>query len=271
MQRNLVVLGGSGFLGRRICQAAVNSGKFTRVVSLSKSGRPPMPAERWTESVTWGSCDIFTPETYGSFLEDATDVVHSIGVLLEDQNYKSKLRSGTLNIYESALSILNSNIVKRPLRKQTSLFTYDLMNRYSAVLLATTFAKMVNTKLPRKPTFTYISADKGFPLIPSGYINSKRQAEAEIMQKAHILRPILFRPGFMFDETDSLKTPRSIIKNAMELLNYGNRIILNNKLHCVNQLLRPTVSTQQVSRAFLKYVENENHHGVVSLDQIMQT
>lgn len=29
-------------------------------------------------------------------------------------------------------------------------------------------------------SFTYISADKGFPLIPSGYINSKREAEIEL-------------------------------------------------------------------------------------------
>ncbi|KAL6843431.1 hypothetical protein ACP4OV_026753 [Aristida adscensionis] len=47
---NIVVLGGSGFVGSAICKAAVSKG--IEVVSLSRSGRPSY-TDPWVDQVTW--------------------------------------------------------------------------------------------------------------------------------------------------------------------------------------------------------------------------
>lgn len=139
------------------------------------------------------------------------------------------------------------------------------------MLLAETLAAIAKDKgAGRKVTLSYISADKGFPLIPAGYINSKRQAEEGIMRLEHQLRPLLFRPGFMFDEARDVADARSALRDVLELLNCGNELLLRRNVGCVNQLLRPTVSTQQVARALLKHIEDESSYGVISLEDILK-
>merc|ERR1712225_209241 len=84
----LVVCGGNGFLGSRICKSAVARG--WDVTSISRSGEPtwssvtasstPPP---WAHKVTWERADILRPKTYAPLLKNADYVVHSMGILLE--------------------------------------------------------------------------------------------------------------------------------------------------------------------------------------------
>lgn len=273
MTSKLLVFGGNGLLGKRICQEAVKKG--FQVVSLSRSGKPPQPQSikdnDWINEVQWESGDIFCPETYHKQLIGTSNVVHSLGILLEDENYKKTVRKPLSNVFDPKAWLPALGLGSNPLNKSNPNFTYDRMNKQSALILADAFMKTIDrstTALKDMPTFTYISADKGFPIIPKGYINSKRQAEVELMRHEDIFRPILVRPGFMYDEYRDSKDARFYIHNTLEFFNCGNRLILGNKLNFINELIRPTVSTQQVSRCIISKIEDLNFKGVVPLEVI---
>ena len=89
--RNLLVCGGSGFLGSRICKIA--SARKWNVTSLSRSGEPvwsKTPRPEWAAKVNWRKGDVLDPTTYQEVLQDADAVVHSMGILLE-ADYKGVL------------------------------------------------------------------------------------------------------------------------------------------------------------------------------------
>lgn len=272
----LIVFGGNGFLGKRICQEAVTSGY--QVVSVSRSGKAPHSNElndkQWMQEVQWTAADIFKPDSYHELLNNATNVVHSLGILLENENYKQTLSKSPT--YDSKSRLLSFGAGPNPLKKSSPYFTYEMMNKQSAIILADTFKQKILKKSKKEQekanqrSFTYISADKGFPLIPSGYINSKREAEIELEKMQRYFRPIIVRPGFMFDEHRNAIGPRSFIHTALELLYCGNKFLLRNKQQLLNDLIRPTVSTQQVSKSVLKNIENPDFKGVVTLEEILK-
>ena len=76
----LLVVGGSGFIGRDVCRFAVRDGHEVR--SVSRGGRPDVDAE-WTESVSWTSADLFRPNAWRDRLDGVDAVVHSVGTLTE--------------------------------------------------------------------------------------------------------------------------------------------------------------------------------------------
>ncbi|AET38608.1 ubiquinone biosynthesis protein COQ11 Ecym_3100 [Eremothecium cymbalariae DBVPG len=272
MSRNLVVFGGNGFLGRRVCQVAAESGLFATVTSLSRSGRPASLTEPWTTNVRWEKCDIFDPKSYETHLNGVTDVVHSIGIILEDPNYKNQLNSGPSGMFSMLGKLVQrgkSNA--KPTEDKDSGFTYDNINRRSAILLANSIVEVSkNRNENKKVTFSYISADKALPVIPSGYIESKRQAEMELMALEGSIRPLLFRPGFMFDEVSNVGDSRSRIKSVLQFVNCAKQLTFGDRFAFINGIIRPTVSTQQVARALVKYISDEERVGVVSLEDILK-
>lgn len=268
----IVVFGGNGFLGKRICQEAINNG--FKVLSVSRSGKaPPLqsPNDRqWIAEVEWKSGDVFNPDSYKKYLHGASNVVHSMGILLEDESYKMRVKSPLSGSFD--LKSLIPSFGSNPLDKKNPNFTYQRMNKESALLLAQTFSQIIDpseTKVKDMPTFTYISADKGFPITPKGYIHSKREAEAGLMRYEDVFRPILVRPGFMFDEYKTTRDARSYVHHALEFLNCSNRLLLGNKLRFVNEMVRPTVSTQQVSRSIIKKIKDPSFKGVLPLESII--
>lgn len=56
----VVVFGGSGFVGQNVCQAALMLG--AEVVSINRSGAPA--AKKWVNDVRWVQGDIFQPDNY---------------------------------------------------------------------------------------------------------------------------------------------------------------------------------------------------------------
>ncbi|MFW5938667.1 MAG: NAD-dependent epimerase/dehydratase family protein [Halanaeroarchaeum sp.] len=76
----LLVVGGSGFIGRSVCRLAVRDGHEVR--SVSRSGRPASDAP-WTDDVSWTSADLFRPDAWRDRLADVDAVVHSVGTLSE--------------------------------------------------------------------------------------------------------------------------------------------------------------------------------------------
>ncbi|PPJ52896.1 hypothetical protein CBER1_11182 [Cercospora berteroae] len=225
-KKKLVVCGGNGFLGSRICKAAV--ARDWDVVSISRSGEPSWPsvsshttAPPWSKSVTWRSANILQPSTYATDLQSADFVIHSMGVLLE-ADYK-----GVLQGKESPISGLRrafsptkqgSNI--NPMQKGSAIepgeqdgqITYELMNRDSAIVLARE-ANEAGVK-----SFAYISAAAGAPILPARYIKTKREAEDSIATDFPKMRNLFFRPGFLFDSSRGFTIP-------MAAVTYGGFIV----------------------------------------------
>ncbi|WP_435098925.1 SDR family oxidoreductase [Halorubrum sp. N11] len=76
----LLVVGGSGFIGREVCRLAVRDGNEVR--SVSRGGRPSIDAP-WAEKVSWTSADLFRPDTWRNRLDGVDAVVHAVGTITE--------------------------------------------------------------------------------------------------------------------------------------------------------------------------------------------
>jgi len=74
----VVVLGGSGFVGSRICERLVAEG--AAVTSISRSGGPPEDAGPWAQQVRWLRGDVLSMELAGP-LAGAEAVVSAIGAI----------------------------------------------------------------------------------------------------------------------------------------------------------------------------------------------
>ncbi|KAL3230057.1 hypothetical protein RNJ44_01420 [Nakaseomyces bracarensis] len=258
--QSLIVFGGNGFLGKRICQEAIKQG--LKVTSISRSGQPPRYSTagdlKWIEQVKWASGDVFEPETYKDKLAEADNVVHSMGILLENENYKRSLNGEGFKF----------NLGSNPLDKHdSSNFTYQRMNKESALILANAFKEVKSND--SRGAFAYISADNWFPLIPEEYITSKREAESQLL-RFNEFRPIIVRPGYMFDEYRGIGDKREYMRSALDLLNWTNRTFLNSKIRCVNNIIRPTVSTQQVSRSLISKIMDPNFKGIMYLEDLLK-
>ncbi len=102
MPKSIVVVGGTGFLGSRICREAALRG--IDVVSLSRLAPPAaLLAHPWASKVAWRTADVLsipsdassppTPE-WKALFEGKDAVVHCVGQLLADASYKDALRQG---------------------------------------------------------------------------------------------------------------------------------------------------------------------------------
>ncbi|RDW59833.1 NAD(P)-binding protein-9 [Coleophoma cylindrospora] len=214
--KRLVVCGGNGFLGSRICRSAVARG--WEVTSISRSGEPtwssvtssPTPPS-WAHKVTWERADILKPNTYSPLLKDADYVVHSMGILLE-ADYKGVVSgkesplTGLKRAFSSTKAGSQNPLTRakgedlKPQEKDGQL-TYELMNRDSAIALAREAAEH------QVPAFVYISAAGGAPVLPARYITTKREAESTIASEFPRMRSAFVRPGFLYDSSRAFTMP----------------------------------------------------------------
>lgn len=174
--KKVLVFGGAGFVGKAICRAAVQNGM--EVISVTRSGNPGSDRP-WATKVKWIAGDALDPASFEEHLTSNTSIVHSVGILLENSNYK-KFVSGSTSTQD------NSNA------------TYESVNRDSAITVAATGAKKGISSM------IYISSAGAPPGVDKRYISTKREAEA-VISAYTAFRPIIFRPGFVFSE-ESPKT-----------------------------------------------------------------
>ncbi|AEO69205.1 54fec148-4afa-4a0b-a808-0da9dc7605ee [Thermothielavioides terrestris] len=215
--KRLVVFGGNGFLGSRICRAAV--ARDWDVTSVSRSGTPHWSSvtsssspPAWSHKVSWERGDIFRPAEWTSLLRGADYVVHSLGILLE-ADYK-----GVISGRESPIAGLArafdrtkgahapANPLERVRRGEApepgveppaspAQLTYEMMNRDSAILLAKEAARA------GVEAFGFVSAAAGAPVLPARYLSTKREAEAVVAREFPQMRGVFFRPPFMYDRS----------------------------------------------------------------------
>lgn len=74
----VVVLGGSGFVGSRVCERLASEG--ASVTSVSRSGRPPAAAGAWADKVTWVQGDATSMDLAPVF-QGADAVISAIGAI----------------------------------------------------------------------------------------------------------------------------------------------------------------------------------------------
>ncbi|OTB20543.1 hypothetical protein K445DRAFT_52067 [Daldinia sp. EC12] len=211
--KRLIVCGGNGFLGSRICKYAVSRG--WDVTSISRSGEPKWNTvtasdkpPQWASKVTWERADILRPVTYAPLLKGADYVVHSLGILLE-ADYKGVLRGQESPIQGLRKAFSATPRPGNPLERKVpdgsdqdirppetkDQLTYENMNRDSAIMLAKEAAR------ENIAAFSYISAAGGAPVLPQRYIQTKREAESTIAKEFPRMRSVFIRAPFLYDSS----------------------------------------------------------------------
>ncbi|KAM0683057.1 hypothetical protein MDAP_001470 [Mitosporidium daphniae] len=181
--KTIIILGGSGFLGRHICELGSSLGH--KMISLSRSGGPDTSCA--ANAVEWRKFDIFDamPDScvnvdqldagVKDIFSNADAVIHSMGILFEPSFFDYK-------------KILNCNASQLTSTKDT----YELINRDSALKLA-----MLAYQFPSIKTFAFVSAcHASFPFIPARYLSAKIEAEKGVSSLDRF-RTLIFRPGMI--------------------------------------------------------------------------
>lgn len=73
----------------------------------------------------------------------------------------------------------------------------------------------------------------------------------------------------MFDERNTRADGRARVRDLLQLLNCGNELLLGKKVGCVNELVRPLISTQQVAHALMAVLNDAEFKGVLSLEDMI--
>ncbi|EIN07307.1 mitochondrial protein [Punctularia strigosozonata HHB-11173 SS5] len=209
--QKVLVVGGNGFIGSAVCKAALARGM--QVTSISSSGKPYTTPKghspAWTSKVDWRRGDALNPESYAHILPEVTGVVHTLGTLLEDAEYKKAIREG--NVFGLAGSVIGGltgasfgggNPLERK-NEEHSRGSYALLNRDAALRVCEAFiSSKPNTPLSLPRSFVFISAEDIFrPLVPAGYIETKREAERQIesmMLGRQDYRGVFIRPSLVY-------------------------------------------------------------------------
>ncbi|KAF7440728.1 hypothetical protein PC9H_001076 [Pleurotus ostreatus] len=204
--QHILVVGGNGFIGSAICKAALSRGM--QVTSVSSSGRPYQTPKghspAWTSKVQWRKGDALNPDTFVDILSEVNGVVHTLGTLLEDGEYKAALRRGDpFKLFGSFLNgvIGQTNPLKKSSQSAQGTGTYEVLNRDTALRVCEAFvANAARVEGPPRP-FIYISAEDIFrPIIPAKYIETKREAEQglELLLARESYRGIYVRPSLVY-------------------------------------------------------------------------
>lgn len=78
--KKVVVVGGSGYVGRRVCSEAWSRGHS--VTSVNARGKPSgLENEPWADKVTWHKADVFNTDSWKDVIDEDTVVVSAVGAL----------------------------------------------------------------------------------------------------------------------------------------------------------------------------------------------
>ncbi|CAK7241797.1 MAG: hypothetical protein STHCBS139747_003268 [Sporothrix thermara] len=274
--KKLVVCGGNGFLGSRICKFGVQRG--WEVTSISRSGEPrweavseSRTAPTWARRVAWERADIFEPETYAPLLRGANYAVHSLGILLE-ADYKGIL-SGQDSPLAGLRKILGAGATapSTPASPKNKHLTYEAMNRDSAILAAKAAAE------GGVDAFAYISASSGAPGLPARYLSTKRDAEEQLAAAAAakpaagvppLGRPIFVRAPFMYDAgARPLTLPLAAIAGAGTVANRFTGGALSGLLGTMGT--KP-LKVDEVAEAVVEALSDQSVSGAIEVSQIIE-
>lgn len=160
--------------------------------------------------------------------------------------------------------------------------TYELMNRdsgwfgtrfsifyrviinYANVFTATAVALAQEAVYENVPTFAFISAAAGAPVVPERYVTSKRDAEALISSSLPDLRSIFIRPTFMYDSSRKLTLPIALGGIVGSEVN----ALLGGRLSFLGMMTAKPLNVNIVSEAVVEAIGDDNAQGVVGPKKI---
>ncbi|KAK9480168.1 hypothetical protein V1514DRAFT_210606 [Lipomyces japonicus] len=244
--KKLLVCGGTGFLGRQICETAAAHG--WRVTSLSRSRPANLSA-----NVNFETLDLLnaSQEQLQHYLQSADAVVYTLGILLESKYYKPFLASrNPIQGVKAVLDKFNRNPLKEPIEDD---ITYSSLNRDLAIRIAREAAAADTAK-----TFLYVSSAGNIPLIPHAYFDTKRQAE-DAISNIKSLRSVFLRPGFMYDPS---RQSSMYIKLGLDAVNAVNTALGGHAPVISAKALNP-VSVSVVAGAAVRALADDNIQGVI--------
>ncbi|OAA68235.1 NAD dependent epimerase dehydratase family protein [Niveomyces insectorum RCEF 264] len=283
--KRLVVCGGNGFLGSRICKFGVLRG--WDVTSISRSGEPrwdavtdsPAPPS-WARRVSWERADIFEPETYAPLFRGANYAVHSLGILLE-ADYKGILSGRVPPLEGLRKMVLDGGRTSPPTSSSSpsppNHGTYESMNRDSAILAARAAADA------GVDAFGYISASGAAPGLPARYLSTKREAEELLAAAASasalgkplpsgfsspLGRPFFVRAPFLYDASARpLTVPIAALAGAGSVF---NRLTGGAFSGVLGSLGTKPLKVDEVAEAVIEALSDESVKGVLEETQIAE-
>ena len=221
-------------------------------------------------------------------LNGADAVVHSMGILLE-ADYKgvitgkesiwgglSRAFSATKGGSQDPLERKEGEAL-RPQEKDGQL-TYELMNRdsgetfprrdYNHVLILDFFPAITlaqEASFHGVPSFVFISAAAGAPMLPKRYITTKRDAESTIASALPKLRSIFIRPGFLYDSSRKFTLPIAFAGSAGNMVNsmIGGRLTW-----LAGAAVEKPLKADLVAEAVVEAIEDGSVKGVVGTSDI---
>eukprot|EP00301_Raphidiophrys_heterophryoidea_P017359 c27276_g1_i1.p1 GENE.c27276_g1_i1~~c27276_g1_i1.p1 ORF type:complete len:275 (+),score=47.59 c27276_g1_i1:38-862(+) len=196
----LLVVGGSGFIGRHVCRAALQRG--AKVVSLSRRGAPSsLNEEPWMRHVDWQKGDAIDPATTAELLKDCQGVVHAVGRLIDDS------APGPISrVYRSV-----KQGTPFPPESLDETQTLEQINRDAALAVANVAANTPSsTSTKHVRSFVFVSSalldtlSSSAPYIPtlmSRFMNTMVEVEDELSSyTADTLRASSVRLGVVYDD-----------------------------------------------------------------------
>jgi len=173
----ITVLGGNGYVGNRCIKTLLRNIQDIKVYIVGRSSNSNLSLlYNHDKRVSAVKGDAMNPEGFKDVLLESTGIIHSIGTLITPDNNKY-----------------------HQINKETALATA----KYANDLLAS-----AANQSRKKINFVYLSAERGLPFPLSlkfnGYIESKREAEKELLDESKFahLNTIVLRPGFVKDNKD---------------------------------------------------------------------
>lgn len=185
---NLLVIGGTGFVGRKFVEEFSLIYPKCKITSISRRGKRQDEA---MTNINWvaGDANVILDDTvsqYGPF-----DVcVHAVGLLLDNESgfaSWNRLASGSGSVPDEKSS-------------------YDYVTRltaFNAIRAMENSITQTNTSIENRPVFVFISAaEAGWTLKPpvvwlARYLDAKRDVERRL-QSSDKVRSVIFRPSLIW-------------------------------------------------------------------------
>lgn len=185
--KKVLVLGGSGFVGKAICRELLKVG--ADVYSINRTGKPQTcPAD--LDNVNWIKGNALDSKVY-SQLFDIDTLIHSVGILAEPSKKNAVDKFDVT--FESEI-------------RETLKMAIEASSNYGAPLnrigyiSAADFGALSRFLLPR-------------------YMNAKREAEAIIESQS--IPSVIARPGFMYGNDRKVTVPVSYAYSLATIFTAG--------------------------------------------------
>ena len=115
------------------------------------------------------------------------------------------------------------------------------------------------------PSFVYMSAAAGAPMLPTRYITTKRDAESTIASALPKLRSIFIRPGFLYDSSRMFTMP---IAFAGGVGNMVNSMIGGRLTWLAGAAVEKPLKADLVAEAVVEAIEDGDVKGVIDTNRI---